>query len=83
METDKRWSLAGKTALVTGGTRGLGRAVVEELAKFGAKVHTCSRLPSSRRNFSVATTQLGIPTDDLVGNHTAKWMQVIFAIMSP
>lgn len=40
-------------------------------------------LPSSRRNFSVATTQLGIPTDDLVGNHTAKWMQVIFAIMSP
>ncbi|EOA31653.1 hypothetical protein CARUB_v10014855mg, partial [Capsella rubella] len=32
-------------------------------------------LPASRRNFSVATTQLGIPTDDLVGNHTAKWMQ--------
>jgi len=24
METDKRWSLAGKTALVTGGTRGIG-----------------------------------------------------------
>ncbi|KMS96448.1 hypothetical protein BVRB_9g225020 [Beta vulgaris subsp. vulgaris] len=43
LRTDHRWSLHGMTALVTGGSDGLGLAVVEELAKFGAKVHTCAR----------------------------------------
>ncbi|XP_047308283.1 tropinone reductase homolog At5g06060-like [Impatiens glandulifera] len=38
-----RWSLAGMTALVTGGTRGIGHAIVEELTGLGASVHTCAR----------------------------------------
>ncbi|XP_025827637.1 tropinone reductase homolog At2g29150-like isoform X2 [Panicum hallii] len=40
---EERWSLAGATALVTGGSKGIGHAIVEELAGFGARVHTCAR----------------------------------------
>ncbi|XP_023639968.1 tropinone reductase homolog At2g29340-like isoform X1 [Capsella rubella] len=38
---DKRWSLQSMTALVTGGASGIGYAIVEELAGFGARIHVC------------------------------------------
>ncbi|GAB4858587.1 hypothetical protein Ancab_010060 [Ancistrocladus abbreviatus] len=40
---ENRWSLHGMTALVTGGTKGIGQAIVEELLDLGAIVHICSR----------------------------------------
>ncbi|KAK1289123.1 Tropinone reductase 1 [Acorus calamus] len=42
-DQNNKWSLNGMTALVTGGARGIGHAIVEELLGLGASVHTCDR----------------------------------------
>ena len=45
METQQRtrWTLTGKKALVTGGTKGIGAAVAEELCALGAEVFVAAR----------------------------------------
>ncbi|MFM7322519.1 MAG: SDR family oxidoreductase [Armatimonadota bacterium] len=40
-----RWRLDGRTALVTGGTKGIGLAIVRELRRLGATVATVARNP--------------------------------------
>jgi hypothetical protein len=47
---DNAKELAGRTALVTGGSVGIGRAIVLELATLGANVIVCGVAAVSSRN---------------------------------
>jgi 3-oxoacyl-[acyl-carrier protein] reductase len=64
----RRFELAGKVVLVTGGSRGLGLAICRELVRRGAKVVLCARqlpeLAEARRELEAAGGQvLALPCD--------------------
>jgi tropinone reductase I len=53
-----RWTLAGKRAVVTGGSTGIGRAVVAELLDFGAEVLAVAR---NKTTLELLQTELNHP----------------------
>jgi 3-oxoacyl-[acyl-carrier protein] reductase len=52
-------SLQGKVALVTGGSRGIGEAIVRHLADAGAAVTLCSRTPEAAEKSAALVTARG------------------------
>ena len=54
-----RWNLAGKKALVTGGTKGIGKAIVEEFAALGAQVLLVARHGAEVEDFTHTLREAG------------------------
>jgi hypothetical protein len=71
--TDELLDLSGKVALVTGGSRGIGRVVAEALARAGADLVVASRkldnCETAAREITEATGRRALP----VACHVGKW----------
>lgn len=69
------WDLKGKRALITGGTRGIGAATVEEFLALGAEVMIISRQAAERMDVMSIQGDVGVAADRerIVRELTDKW----------
>jgi NAD(P)-dependent dehydrogenase (short-subunit alcohol dehydrogenase family) len=72
-----RFSLAGKTALVTGGNRGIGLAVTQGLAEAGARVGFVSRDEDQNQKAQQRLGDLGLKTVAIRGDITTHAAEVV------
>ncbi|MGH2898423.1 MAG: SDR family NAD(P)-dependent oxidoreductase, partial [Solirubrobacteraceae bacterium] len=66
--TQSVWQLRGRNALVTGATRGIGRAIVAELLELGASVTLVAR---TQENVDKAVAELGDRVSGVAGDVTS------------
>jgi gluconate 5-dehydrogenase len=72
MQIKELFDLTGKTAIVTGGGRGLGEQIAEGFAEAGANVVLCSRKQEACLEVANRLTQLGVETLGLKCDVTNK-----------
>lgn len=65
---DPRWRLDGRRALVTGSTRGIGRAIVDELIDLGAEVTVTARTAADVRQVVDDLVAAGKPANGLAAD---------------
>jgi len=75
---DSKWTLKGRKALITGGSRGIGKAIVDMFINFGADVIYCSRNEaevSENEKLFFIKADLSKKQDrvDLIGEVISKW----------
>src|SRR3546814_392705 len=73
-------TLTGKVALVTGATRGLGRAIAEGLAREGAKVVVSSRKPEACAAVAAEITELTGAQTMALPLHVGRWDDIAPAV---
>ena len=66
------FDLTGKVAIITGSTRGIGRAIAEEMARAGAKVVISSRKPEACEEVTAALRAEGLEATSIPCNISKK-----------
>lgn len=64
------WTLSSKNIIVTGGTKGIGKAIVEECSELGGCVLTCGRNEEELQSCQAAWQEKGYKTCSIVAGST-------------